>query len=429
MTAAPRRSPGPPLAPIADPFPSTCLPLPLTPASSLEPSDRSADEKYLVCQGGSPEWNAVLFLWEKGKVVHSARMSTPTVPVKSVSFSPRISSAELGVFSVAGSGMLRRFRLDASGVTELPSDGASRSQQTFTCQCYVGGGGGPEAAEGEGEEGAAVEAAEEPALVVGTDQGEMMVLHGSEVVQLLARSDGPGAITALCPFSRGFVAGGTGGMVCVVERVEGDGEGGGHFVVAKQLAVGRGHGTVVGVSVSPSEDAVLVATSDNQLHTVWMECSDEGTVGEVEAEPFLAAFHAGAVTGLDTCARKPLVATCSSNGSVRVWNYEEATCELQHDFVEEAFSLALHPSGYLLLVGFADKLRLMTVLMDDLRVIKEFNIKACRECQFSNGGHFLAAVNGSTISIYNTYTGENVSNLRGHNGKVNSLVWSWDDLK
>ena len=31
-------------------------------------------------------------------------------------------------------------------------------------------------------------------------------------------------------------------------------------------------------------------------------------------------------------------------------------------FDEPAHSLALHPTGYLLLAGFADKLRLMTVL-------------------------------------------------------------------
>ena len=34
------------------------------------------------------------------------------------------------------------------------------------------------------------------------------------------------------------------------------------------------------------------------------------------------------------------------------------------------------------LVGFADKLRLMTVLMEDLKVVKEFGIKSCRECNF-----------------------------------------------
>lgn len=37
---------------------------------------------------------------------------------------------------------------------------------------------------------------------------------------------------------------------------------------------------------------------------------------------------------------------------------------------------------------------------------------------FSNGGQYFAAINGITLSIYNTYTCECVGNLRGHNGKV-----------
>ena len=36
-------------------------------------------------------------------------------------------------------------------------------------------------------------------------------------------------------------------------------------------------------------------------------------------------------------------------------------------FAEEAYSVALHPTGLSMLVGFADKLRLMVVLMDELR--------------------------------------------------------------
>jgi WD40 repeat protein len=34
------------------------------------------------------------------------------------------------------------------------------------------------------------------------------------------------------------------------------------------------------------------------------------------------AFHSSQVTGLDVCIRKPLIATCSLDGSVRIWNYE-----------------------------------------------------------------------------------------------------------
>lgn len=46
------------------------------------------------------------------------------------------------------------------------------------------------------------------------------------------------------------------------------------------------------------------------------------------------------------------------------------------------------------------------------RLIKEFSIKACKVCCFSHGGQYFAAVNGNTISIYNTYTFDNVGNLR-----------------
>jgi len=45
-------------------------------------------------------------------------------------------------------------------------------------------------------------------------------------------------------------------------------------------------------------------------------------------------------------------------------------------------------------------------------------IKGCRDVCFSNGGQYFAAINGITLSIYNTYTCECVGNLRGHNGKV-----------
>jgi cilia- and flagella-associated protein 57 len=72
-------------------------------------------------------------------------------------------------------------------------------------------------------------------------------------------------------------------------------------------------------------------------------------------------------------------------------------------------------------------MRLMNVVMDDIRPFKEFAVKACRECRFSNGGHMFAAVNGNTVNIFATYTCENLGNLRGHNGKVRSVCWSADD--
>ena len=57
----------------------------------------------------------------------------------------------------------------------------------------------------------------------------------------------------------------------------------------------------------------------------------------------------------------------------------------------------------------SDRLR---VSLPSCRVVKEFGIKACRECRFSHGGQMFAAVSGNTIGIYNTFTCEVVGNLR-----------------
>ena len=56
-----------------------------------------------------------------------------------------------------------------------------------------------------------------------------------------------------------------------------------------------------------------------------------------------------------------------------------SSLELYKEFQEEAYSIALHPSGLFILVGFSDKLRLMNLLIDDVRSFKEFTIRGCRE--------------------------------------------------
>lgn len=92
--------------------------------------------------------------------------------------------------------------------------------------------------------------------------------------------------------------------------------------------------------------------------------------------------------------------------------------EICKEFQEEAYAVSLHPSGLFILVGFSDKLRLFTILIDDLRPVKDFAIRGCREVLFSNGGHLFAAVHGNVIQIFSTITLDSVTNLKGHNGKV-----------
>lgn len=60
-------------------------------------------------------------------------------------------------------------------------------------------------------------------------------------------------------------------------------------------------------------------------------------------------------------------------------NFLSSNLELYKEFSEEALSIALHPSGLYVLVGFSNKLMMMNLLIDDIRSFKEFPIKVCRE--------------------------------------------------
>lgn len=76
-------------------------------------------------------------------------------------------------------------------------------------------------------------------------------------------------------------------------------------------------------------------------------------------------------------------------GTMRIGNYYKSyyctltsycsSLDIYKEFQEEAYSVTLHPSGLFVLVGFSEKLRLLNILIDDIRVFKEIAIRGCRE--------------------------------------------------
>jgi len=64
---------------------------------------------------------------------------------------------------------------------------------------------------------------------------------------------------------------------------------------------------------------------------------------------------------MDICVRKPLIATCSSDCSIRVWNYETLTEECYRFFPEEALSISIHPSGYHIVASFSDRIKMFNI--------------------------------------------------------------------
>lgn len=47
----------------------------------------------------------------------------------------------------------------------------------------------------------------------------------------------------------------------------------------------------------------------------------------------------------------------------------DSSVELMKYFTEAALSISMHPAGLYVLVGFTDELRLLNLLMDDIRYI------------------------------------------------------------
>ncbi|KAJ3114298.1 Cilia- and flagella-associated protein 57 [Phlyctochytrium bullatum] len=250
---------------------------------------------------------------------------------------------------------------------------------------------------------------------------------------------------------RGFLVGGVGGAVEVFERLVDSASGNReYYKMMWRLPLPEESMVVRSMAVSGSEGGLIVLLETNSLLKIPLTWSDFIKGEEVKFEQLFQPYHHGTVTGLDLCCRKPILVTCSSDRSIRVWNYATGTCELSKYFPEEAYSVSLHPSGLYLLVGFSDKLRLLNVLMDDFRLFKEFGIRGCREeinestvtCQvetnvvltqiaLSHNGKmmFAGTSSGQIRSLKFPLTGdpEDFQEHQAHSGSISKLRISYDD--
>jgi len=131
--------------------------------------------------------------------------------------------------------------------------------------------------------------------------------------------------------------------------------------------------------------------------------------------------------------RKQLVVTCSER-YIKIWNYATRSLEIQMQTQvgEEMNAVAFHPSGFHIVVAYADKVVMMNVLSNSIKEFNTFqNLKGCRDIRFSNGGHYFACgLTQGAVHIFNFYTGECPQNMlcKGHVSKVRALEWFADDM-
>nr|XP_054950325.1 cilia- and flagella-associated protein 57 isoform X2 [Pan paniscus]XP_054950332.1 cilia- and flagella-associated protein 57 isoform X2 [Pan paniscus]XP_054950334.1 cilia- and flagella-associated protein 57 isoform X2 [Pan paniscus] len=411
----------------------------------------SPDSKYLLAQTSPPESNLVYWLWEKQKVMAIVRIDTQNNPVYQVSFSPQDNTQ----VCVTGNGMFKLLRF-AEGT--LKQTNFQRGEpQNYLAHTWVA----------------------DDKIVVGTDTGKLFLFEsgdqrwetsimvkeptdGSKSLDVIQESESliefppvssplPSyeqmvaasshsqmsmpQVFAIAAYSKGFACSAGPGRVLLFEKMEEKD----FYRESREIRIPvdpqsndpsqSDKQDVLCLCFSPSEETLVASTSKNQLYSITMSLTEISKGEPAHFEYLMYPLHSAPITGLATCIRKPLIATCSLDRSIRLWNYETNTLELFKEYQEEAYSISLHPSGHFIVVGFADKLRLMNLLIDDIRSFKEYSVRGCGECSFSNGGHLFAAVNGNVIHVYTTTSLENISSLKGHTGKIRSIVWNADDSK
>ena len=98
---------------------------------------------------------------------------------------------------------------------------------------------------------------------------------------------------------------------------------------------------IIAMALNQSETVLIGLTDTLQL----MSFALKNNKGKSEFQVFCHSFHNGAITGVDVCQRKPLVATCGVDRTIKVWNYLTLELELSKEFEETVKSVALHPTG------------------------------------------------------------------------------------
>jgi cilia- and flagella-associated protein 57 len=176
--------------------------------------------------------------------------------------------------------------------------------------------------------------------------------------------------------------------------------------------------SVISMDVNLSEEYIVSACRNNNIYITHIKSIglNESMDKEVKVDQIAKGFHSGPVDAIDCAVQRPLIVTLSREDStIRIWNYYKNTCEQAklYSGADDAplnkttrplLSVAIHPAGYYLAVGFQDRIRLFHILHNGTRSFRQIDIRNCSKIKFSNGGQWFAATDSKHLYLYNSYT-------------------------
>ncbi|CAL7949933.1 unnamed protein product [Xylocopa violacea] len=399
----------------------------------------SFDNKYIAAVTGEPDQTMLFYNWEKGKVESNLKVGTPQNPaaiVELLSCNP----SDVGVIALGGP---HTFKFLTLSDTIWRPYGFSKADNILACSMAW---------------------LNSDRLLLGTRDGRILYLENGDLKNIYKMTDtmymnlkireeyviqASSSLTAidskilippennvrcLVAFQRGFAYAFGPRQITVFEK-EGQ-----HKYVKRNIYVIPTQASkyenedlylVNSMDTNLSYDRLIISTGWHQLFYTRLWGPDLNVDPEPQELKIMGqALHFGPISGLSMCAWKSLFMTCGElDHSVKLWDFESSNMILHKQYAEDICGIALHPTGLFCLIGFSDKLRFMSILIDDLLPMEEFPIRCCKTVEFSYGGHLFAAVNGNIVQVYSTIGFINCFILKGHTNKVKTLTWTRTDTK
>lgn len=184
---------------------------------------------------------------------------------------------------------------------------------------------------------------------------------------------------------------------------------------------------IIAIYLDQSQKQLIALTTFKVLYSVDLTLIAENQTSDLIFEPIKSneSRHYASITGLSCCSSRPkLVASCSIDRFLNLWNVETSEFEAKHRFADEVLSVNMHPSGLFLLVSTSSSINLMGVYLDapKVRVLASLRARQCTICEFSNCDDRFAFAHGTVIRIFSMIRFEQVGAIRAHElGRIKQL--------
>lgn len=198
----------------------------------------SPDSRLLLVQCCGPDWNLVLWVWEKARVGSCVPSAVGSASVLSALFCPNDS----GLVSVLGTNSIKILRSTDNNLKPGPQPLSKRDPQEFTCQAWVSDG-------------------EKEKLAIGCLSGEILLVEGIELKAVM-HTEGNAPVDYMLPWSKGFLVGQGNGAVAVFERDEREA-----YRRTKVFKL-REPGKVLDMALSAHEANIAIAVDTGKVYTL-----------------------------------------------------------------------------------------------------------------------------------------------------------------